>query len=398
MPDRNRETVIVSFARTAFGGFGGALKDLPATDLGAIAIKEAVRRAGLKGEEIDNVFMGQVVQAGAGQIPSRQATIKAGLSQEVPSETINKVCASSLRAANLADYMIRAGEAEIVVAGGMESMSNAPYLLPKARWGYRMGDGKLVDSVVHDGLWCSFGGCHMGVYGSTVAKEFGITREQQDAWAARSHQRAAKAYEEGKYNDELVAVEILQKKGDPVRFVRDESIRPESTAEKLAGLKPAFGPDGTVTAGNAPSLNDGGSAMVLMSREKAGKLGAPILATIIAQGQVSEAPPYLHTVPARSGLKALDKAGLSVKDVDLVEFNEAFAAVALTSIKIGGFDPEIVNVNGGAVALGHPIGASGARILMTMIPELRRRGGKYGLAAICSGGGQGEATLIRLET
>lgn len=237
----------------------------------------------------------------------------------------------------------------------------------------------------------------MGVYGSIVAKEFSITREQQDQWACRSHQRAAKAFDEGKYNDELIAVEIPQKKGDPVRFNRDESIRPESSAEKLASLKPAFGADGTITAGNAPSLNDGGSAVVLMSRERAEKLGVPILATIMAQGQVSEAPPYLHTVPARSGLKALEKAGLSVKDVDLVEFNEAFAAVALTSIKIGGFDPEKVNVNGGAIALGHPIGASGARILMTMIPELRRRGGKYGLAAICSGGGQGEATLIRME-
>lgn len=397
MTDRRRETVIVSVARTPFGAFGGSLKDFSATDLGGIAIREAVKRSGLKGEEIDYAFMGHVVQAGAGQIPSRQATMKGGLPKEVPSDTVNKVCASSLRAANIGDYMIRAGDADIVLAGGMESMSNAPYLLPKARWGLRMGESKLIDAVVNDGLWCSFGGCHMGVYGSTVAAEFGITREQQDEWSFRSHRLAAKAYEENKFADELAPVDVPQKKGDPIRFNRDESIRSDSSLARLAALKPAFGADGTITAGNAPSLNDGGSAVILMARERAEKLGLPILASIVSQGQVSEAPQYLHTVPARSGLKALEKAGLSVKDLDVVEINEAFAAVTLTSIKVAGFDPETVNVNGGAVALGHPIGASGARILMTMIFELRRRGGTYGLAAICSGGGQGEATLIRLE-
>ncbi|MCL5676955.1 MAG: acetyl-CoA C-acetyltransferase [Firmicutes bacterium] len=388
---------MVSAARTPFGNFGGSLRDIAATDLGALAIKEAVHRAGLEGWQIDNVFMGMVVQAGAGQIPSRQATMKAGLPQEVPSETVNKVCASSLRAANLADVLIRAGDADIVVAGGMESMSGAPYLLDRARWGYRMNDGRLVDAVVKDGLWCSFGDVHMGVYGSQVAAEFGISRQAQDEWAHRSHIRANQATVEGRFKEEIVPVAIPQKKGDPMVFQRDESIRPDTTLEKLATLKPVFVADGTVTAGNAPGLSDGGSAMVLMSRHKAERLGMPILAAIVSQGQVSEAPKYLHTVPARAGLKALEKAGLTVKDLDLVEINEAFAAVALTSIKIGGFDPEIVNVNGGAIALGHPIGASGARILMTLLYELRRRGGRYGLAAICSGGGQGEATVIRLE-
>lgn len=391
-----RETVIVSAARTPFGAFAGGLKDLSATNLGGIAIKEAVARAELKGPEIDNVSMGMVVQAGAGQIPSRQATVKAGLPVEVPSETINKVCASSLRAVNLADALIRSGDAEIVVAGGMESMSNAPYLLDRARWGYRMGDGKLVDAVVWDGLWCSFGGCHMGAYGSVVAAEYGITREQQDAWAYRSHQRALKATNEGRFSEEIVPVEVPQKKGPVLRVARDESIRPETSLEKLAGLRPAFDKDGTVTAGNAPGLSDGASALVLMSRERAEKLGVPILATIVGQGQVSEEPKYIHTVPARAGLKALKKAGLRVDDLALIEINEAFAAVTLTSIKIGGFDPEKVNVNGGAVALGHPIGASGGRILMTLVYELRRRGGGYGLAAICSGGGQGEATVVRV--
>ena len=391
-----RETVVVSAARTPFGAFAGGLKDFSATDLGGIAIKEAVARAGLKGPEIDNVSMGMVVQAGAGQIPSRQATVKAGLPVEVPSETVNKVCASSLRAVNLADSFIRAGDAEIAVAGGMESMSNAPYLLDRARWGYRLGDGKLVDAVVWDGLWCSFGGCHMGSYGSIVAAEYEITREEQDAWAYRSHQRALKATNEGRFSEEIVPVEVPQKKGPRLRVERDESIRPDTTLEKLAELKPAFDRDGTVTAGNAPGLSDGASALVLMSRERAEKLGVPILATIVGQGQVSEEPKYIHTVPARAGLKALKKAGLRVDDLALIEINEAFAAVTLTSIKIGGFDPEKVNVNGGAVALGHPIGASGGRILMTLVYELRRRGGGYGLAAICSGGGQGEATVVRV--
>jgi acetyl-CoA C-acetyltransferase len=393
-----REAVIVSAVRTPFGGFGGSLKEFAATDLGGMVIREAVRRANLTGREteIDNVFMGQVVQAGAGQIPSRQATHKAGLPVSVTSDTINKVCASSLRAVNLADLMIRAGDAETVVAGGMESMTNVPYYLPKARWGYRMGDGQLIDGVVHDGLFCAFGGVHMGVYGSEVAAEYGISRQAQDEWAYRSHQRAMAAWDGGKFADEVLPVSIPQKKGDPVLFGADESIRRDTTLEKLAALKPAFQKDGTVTAGNAPGLSDGASALVVMSREKAEALGLEVLGTIVAQGQVSEEPKYLHTVPARAGLKALTKAGLTVRDLNLVEINEAFAAVTLTSIKLLECSPDIVNVDGGAVAVGHPIGASGGRILMHLLYELRRRGGGYGLAAICSGGGQGEATLIKV--
>jgi acetyl-CoA C-acetyltransferase len=392
-----REAVIVSAVRTPFGSFGGGLKELAATDLGGIVIREAVRRAALTGTEIDNVFMGQVVQAAAGQIPSRQATVKAGLPVSVPSETVNKVCASSLRAANLADALIRAGDADVVVAGGMESMSNAPYYLTKARWGYRMGDGQLVDAVVHDGLTCAFGACHMGVYGSEVAAEYGISREAQDEWALRSQQRAAAAWDAGLFADEVMPVPVPQRKGDPIPLAADESLRRDTTLAKLAALKPAFQKDGTITAGNAPGLSDGASALVIMSREKAEALGLEVLATIVAQGQVSEEPKYLHTVPARAGLKALQKAGLQVKDLARVEINEAFAAVTLTSIKLLECSPEIVNVNGGAVALGHPIGATGGRILMHLMYELRRRGGGYGLAAICSGGGQGEATVIHVN-
>lgn len=392
------ETVIVSAVRTPFGSFGGGLRDLAATDLGGLVIREAVSRADLadRQAEIDYVLMGQVVQAGAGQIPSRQATRKAGLPWEVPSETINKVCASSLRAANAADMMIRAGDARVVVAGGMESMSSAPYLLDRARWGYKMGDGKLVDSVVHDGLWCTFGGCHMGVYGSVVAAEYGIDRQSQDEWAFRSHQRALAAWDAGRFEQEVLPVTISQRKGDPVTVRADESPRRDTSLEKMLALKPAFQPDGSVTAANAPGLSDGATALVLMSRTRAEQLGLEILGTILAQGQYSEEAQYLHTVPARSGLKALQRAGLKVSDLSLIEINEAFAAVTLTSIKLLECDPEIVNVNGGAVALGHPIGASGARILMHLIYELRRRGGGYGLAAICSGGGQGEATVVRV--
>lgn len=394
---RANETVIVSAVRTPFGSFGGGLKDLSATDLGALVVREAVARAGVSGADVDYAYLGMVVQAGAGQIPSRQATLKAGLPESVPSDTINKVCASSLRAVNIGDMAIRAGEAAVVVAGGMESMSNAPYMLKKARWGYRLFDGELVDAVVHDGLWCSFGGCHMGHYGSEVAAEFGISREAQDEWALRSHQRAHAAHEKGLFADEILPVSVPQRRGDPVTITRDEPIRADSTIEKLARLKPAFQEDGTVTAGNAPGLSDGASALVLMSRAEAERRGLRPLATVVSHGQVSEAPKYLHTVPARAAQAALKKAGLGVGDLKLLEINEAFAAVALTSIKVGGFDPETVNVNGGAVALGHPIGASGGRILMTLIYELQRRGGGYGIAAICSGGGQGEATLVRVE-
>jgi len=391
------ETVVVGYARTPFGTFGGGLKDIPATDLGAHAIRHALIRAGVDGADVDYVYMGQVVQAGAGQIPSRQASMKAGCPESVPSDTINKVCASSLRAVNIADMAIRLGESRIVVAGGMESMSQAPYLLAGARWGLRMGDATLVDSVVYDGLTCSFGHCHMGVYGSEVAKEFGITREAQDAWAYRSHQRALAAMERGRLAEEIVPIDAPGKRGIPVTVTNDEAPRRDTSPEKLAALKPAFQPDGTVTAGNAPGLSDGATALVLMDRAEAERRGLDVLATIVSQAQVSEAPRYLHTVPARAGLKALQRVGLSVRDLALVEINEAFAAVTLTSIQVAELDPDIVNVNGGAVALGHPIGASGGRILMTLIQELRHRGGGYGLAAICSGGGQGEATVVRVD-
>lgn len=393
-----REAVIVSAVRTPFGAFNGGLRDLSATDLGGVVIREAVRRAGLGGREseIDNVFVGQVVQAGVGQIPSRQATIKAGLPYGVVSETINKVCASSLRAVNLADLTVRAGDAEVVVAGGMESMTNVPYLLPKARSGYRMGHGTLIDGVIHDGLWCAFGDVHMGSYGGRGAKEFDLSRQEQDEWAYRSHLRAAAAWDRGLFAEEVTPVPIPQKRGDPVLIQSDESIRRDTSLEKLLALRPAFEKDGPITAGNAPGLSDGASALVVMSREKAEALGLEILATIVGQGQHSEEPHSLHTVPARSGLKALAKAVLAPKDLNLVEINEAFAAVTLISTRLLEVNPEIVNVNGGAIAFGHPIGASGGRILMHLIYELRRRGGGIGLAAICSGGGQGEATVIRV--
>lgn len=393
-----RETVVVSAVRTPFGAFGGALREASATDLGGVAVREAVRRAGLaeRPGEIDQVLMGQVVQAGAGQIPSRQATHKAGLPDGVVSGTVNKVCASSLWAVNLADLMIRAGDAEVVVAGGMESMSNAPYLLPKARSGYRMGHGQLVDGVIHDGLWCAFGDVHMGTYGGWGAREHGVTRQEQDEWAYRSHQRAAAAWDRGLFAEEVAPVAIPQRRGEPVRVAGDEPIRRDTGLERLAALRPAFEADGTVTAGNAPGLSDGASALVLMSREKAEALGLEVLATILAQGQHSEAPHALHAVPARAGQVALRRAGLTAGGLDLVEINEAFAAVTIISSRLLGVDPERVNVNGGAIALGHPIGASGGRILMHLIYELRRRGGGIGLAAICSGGGQGEATLVRV--
>lgn len=389
-------SVIVAAARTPFGGYGGSLKDIPAVDLGGHVIKDVVRRAGLKGDEIDYVYMGQVIQAGAGQVPSRQATIKAGLPTTVPSDTINKVCASSLRAVNLADLMIRAGDAEIIIGGGMENMSQGPYLLPKARFGYRLGDGAVIDATVHDGLWCAIHNCHMGVHGGRVSLEFGISRQQMDEWSYRSHQRAVKAIRDGKFKDEIAPVPIPQRKGPAIVFETDESPRSDTTIEKIAALPPVFEKDGLVTAGNAPPISDGASAVVVMSEERAKRLGLEPLATILGQGAVSQDPPYLHTVPHLSGMQALKKAGLSQKDISVVEFNEAFAAVTLTAIKLGGWDPEIVNVNGGAVALGHPIGASGARILMTAIYELRRRGGGYGLVGICSGGGQGEATVFRV--
>lgn len=398
-PARARDAVIVAAARTPFGTFGGAFRDVPATTLGAAAIRAVVERARLRGPEVDNVIMGMVIQAGAGQIPSRQAAVAAGLPVEVPSETLNKVCASSLRAVNWADVLIRAGDADVVVAGGMESMSQGPYLVRGARWGLRMGSAELVDSTVHDGLTCAFHGCHMGVHGDDVARELDVSREAQDAWAYRSHVRAIAAIDAGRFRDEVVPVEVpgRGKRAEPAVVAEDEAPRRDTSPEKLAALRPVFKEGGTITAGNAPGLNDGASALLIMAREKADALGLEPLATIVSQGSASAEPPYLATVPYLAAQKALARAGLEPADCDLVEINEAFAAVAITSTRMGGWPEDIVNPNGGAIALGHPIGASGGRILMTLVYELRRRGGGIGLAAICSGGGQGEATVVRVD-
>ncbi|PSR20460.1 MAG: acetyl-CoA C-acyltransferase [Sulfobacillus acidophilus] len=391
------ETVVVAVARTPFVSFGGALRDVAATDLGAQAIRGVMARSTVEPGEIDYVFMGQVVQAGAGQIPSRQASMKAGLPETVPSDTINKVCASSLRAVNLADMAIRLGDISTAIAGGMESMSQAPYLVQGARYGLRMGDSTFIDAVVHDGLWCSFGQCHMGVYGSEVAKEYHISRNAQDEWAYLSHQRAIRAMDSGRFAEEIVAVTVPGKKGAHTTVLEDVGPRRDTTLEKISQLRPAFQPDGTVTAGNAPGLTDGAAALLLMSADAARARGIKPLATIVSSGWASREPKYLHTVPAYAAEMALHRAHLTVKDLALAEINEAFAAVTLTSMQLLGLDAERVNVNGGAVALGHPIGASGARILLTLILELQHRGGGYGVATICSGGGQGEATIVRVD-
>ncbi len=392
-----KSTVIVGYARTPFGKYLGALQDVPAVELGAVAIKEALLRSGVSADCVDNVFMGMVVSAGVGQIPSRQATIKAGLPYTVPSETINKVCASGLRSVNLGDTLIRAGEASIIVAGGMENMSAVPYYLTKARNGYRMGNAPIIDGLVHDGLWCPFHNVHMGVHGSAVPAEHGITRDAMDRWALRSHQLAAEATENGRLSEEIIPITVSQRKGDPQVVVCDELPRRDTTLEKLAQLPPAFEPEGLITAGNAPAISDGAAALVLVSRTRARELGLEPLAEIIAQGTASLEPRYIATVPFEAAQKALNKAGLSISQMKLIEVNEAFAAVALTSIKLGSWNENLVNVNGGAVALGHPIGASGARILLTLIVELHRRGGGYGLATICSGAAQGEATIVKVE-
>ncbi len=390
------ETVVVSMARTPFGKFGGALKDFAAPDLGALAIRAAVARAGLEGAQVDQVIMGQVLQAGCGQIPSRQATIKAGLPNDVPSETINKVCASSLRAITMADQVIRAGDAAVIIAGGMESMSNAPFLSKSHRWGQRMFNSELVDSMVYDGLWCFAYNRHMAVHGGVVAREYGVSREEQDAWALRSQQLAAQAIREGLLREEIAPVAIPGRKGEVV-FNTDESPRGDAALDSLAKLPPLFGKDNTVTAGNAPGTNDGASAVALMSRSRAEELRLKPLATIIGHATVSSDPVNIATVPGLATNKLLRKVGMSVGEIDLIEANEAFAAVTLVSGKITGWDPDRVNVNGGAIAYGHPIGASGARIFMTLIRELRRRGLMYGVAAICSGAAQGDAVLVKCE-
>jgi acetyl-CoA C-acetyltransferase len=380
-------TVIVSAVRTPFGRLGGGLKDYAATELGAIAIRAGLERAGLEGGEVDYVIMGQVLQGGAGQAPARQAAVGAGIPIEVPADTINKVCASSIRAVEIADSMIRAGDAELVVTGGMESMSNAPYVLKQARFGYRLGDGTLIDLVTHDGLTSSFDGRHMVQQASFVSRELGISREEQDRWALRSQERAAAAQDAGRFDDEIVPV------GD---VAADESVRRDTSYEKLAALKPLFDPEGTTTAGNAPGVNDGASCVVVCSEEFARRRGLEPLAVIVAQGYVADEFAYLARTPAKAGAVALEKAGRSIGDVKRVELNEAFSSVVLNSARLLGADLETVNVNGGAVALGHPIGASGGRILGTMVHELRREGGGLGLAAICSGGGQGDALVIEV--
>jgi acetyl-CoA C-acetyltransferase len=378
-------SVIVSAVRTPFGRLGGGLKDLGAPQLGAAAIKAALERIGLEPHEVDYVIMGEVLQAGVGQAPARQAAIAAGIPVEIPAEVINKVCASSLRAVQIADTMIRAGDHSVIVTGGMESMSNAPYLLKKARFGYLLGSGEILDSMVSDGLISTFDGLHMVQQNSRVSLELGISREEQDAWACRSHERAAAAQDAGRFNDEIVPV------GD---VTADESVRRDTTFEALAKLKPVFDPEGTTTAGNAPGVNDGASCVIVSSEEFAKQRGLEVLATIVSQACVADEFAYLARTPARSGRKALEKAGKTIDDVRRVEINEAFSSVVLNSMRMLGADEEIVNVNGGAVALGHPIGASGGRIVGTMVHELRRNGGGLGLAAICSGGGGGDALLI----
>jgi acetyl-CoA C-acetyltransferase len=388
-------SVIVAGARTPIGKFRGAFSELTAVDLGAHAIRAAVERAGITGKEVDYTIVGHVLQAGAGQITSLQASIAAGLPKDVPAITINKVCLSGMSAIAMADQMIRAGEIQVAVAGGMESMTNAPYVLPKGRDGVRLGDAEMVDSMIHDGLWSSFLEQHMGEGTDEISAELGLTREEQDAWAARSHRRAHDAWASGRMAPEVVPVEVAQRKGPPATVERDEGIRPDTTVVTLAGLKPAFRADGMITAGNASQISDGACAVVVMSGERAQELGVTPLAEIVAYGMSADRYPSLHTVPAIALERALKKAGLAASDLGLIEINEAFAAVPIHSARMLGVDEDIVNVNGGAVALGHPIGASGARIVLALVMEMQRRGLDLGGAAICGGGGQGDALVLR---
>jgi acetyl-CoA C-acetyltransferase len=390
------KTVILSAARTPIGKLGGGLSSLDATELGGTAIRAALERAEVSPGQVQHVIMGQVIQAGQGQIPSRQAQIKAGIPNEVSSETINKVCASGIRAAALLDTAIRAGDLDVGVGGGMESMSKAPYMLKEARFGFRMGDGKAIDAMISDGLTNPFSGKHMAQEASEVAAELEMTRADMDRWSLRSHELAIKATDEGRLPEEIVPVTIKGRKGDTVVEV-DEAPRRETSLESLAKLPPIFMENGTHTAGNAPGVNDGGGALVVASDEWATQNGKAALATIIAQAQIADDFPYLARTPAKAAEKALAKVGLTADDIDLWEINEAFASVTLNSIRMLGIDEDKVNVNGGAVALGHPIGASGARILGTLVYELRRRGGGLGCAAICSGGGQGDAVIVEVN-
>ncbi|MBB6120481.1 acetyl-CoA C-acetyltransferase [Nocardiopsis algeriensis] len=387
-------SVIVGGARTPTGRLLGSLSGFSGTDLGGFAIKGALERAGITGDQVEYVIMGQVLQAGAGQIPSRQAAVKAGIPMNVPSLTVNKVCLSGLDAIALADQLITAGEFDVVVAGGMESMTNAPHLLPKSRQGYKYGSIEVLDATAHDGLTDAFEGDSMGACTERHNAELGIGREEQDAFSARSHQRAAAAAEKGLFDDEIVPVEIPRRKGDPVVFSHDEGVRAGTTAESLGKLRPAFDREGTITAGSSSQISDGAAAVVVMSRAKAEELGLPVLAEIGAHGNVAGPDNSLHSQPSNAIRHALAKAGRGVEDLDLVEINEAFAAVGIQSTKDLGISEDIVNVNGGAIALGHPIGASGARIALHLVNELRRRGGGFGAAALCGGGGQGDALLF----
>jgi len=389
------KTVILGAARTPIGKMGGGLSSLEATELGGLAIEAALERAQIAPEQVEHVVMGQVLQAGQGQIPSRQAQIKAGVPKEVSSETINKVCASGLRASVLLDQAIRAGELQLGVGGGMESMSSAPYLLPQARFGYRMGDAKMLDAMVHDGLTNPFSGKQMFVEATEVADELELTRADLDRWALRSHERALLATDEGRMSEEIVPVTVKNRKGEQ-RVEVDEGPRRDTSLEKLAALPGLAGKDGSHTAGNSPGVNDGAGALVLASAEWAQANGKPALAEIVAHAQSANDFAYLATTPASAARKALEKAGLQPGDIDLWEINEAFASVTLNSIRMLGIEEDRVNVNGGAVALGHPIGASGARILGSLVFELRRRGGGLGCAAICSGGGQGDAVILKV--
>lgn len=387
-------SVILSGARTPFGKMSGSLAGFAATDLGGIAIEAALARAGVTGEQVDYVFMGQVLQAGSGQIAARQAAVKGGIPMTVPATTINKVCLSGINAIMLADLLIQSGQAEIVVAGGMESMTNAPYLLPDARAGMRLGDRKVVDSMMHDGLFCAFDQVAMGAGTEKYAASAGIGRDEQDRLAVASHERAARAQKDGLFDDEIVKVEIPQRKGDPVLFSEDEGVRADTTIESLGSLRPAFDKAGNITAGNASQISDGGAAVVVASEAAAERLGGTPLGRVVGYGQVAGPDPSLLTQPSRAILSALDKAGRSVSDVSLFELNEAFAAVGVASMADLGITDEVTNVNGGAIAIGHPIGVSGTRIVVTVLNELRRRGGGLGAAALCGGGGQGDALLV----
>jgi acetyl-CoA C-acetyltransferase len=389
-----QDVVIAGYARTPIGRFQGAFAALSAMDLGGAAIAAAVERAGVTADQVDQVFMGHVLQAGQGQITARQAAVKGGIGMGVPATTINKVCPSGMAAIAIARQTVALGEADVVVAGGMESMSTAPYVLPKARTGYRMGNGTLLDSMIHDGLWCAFDGCHMGEGSDAKNAEYGISREAQDEWSAMSHERAAAAWKDGRFEGEVVSVPVPQRKGDPVVVEQDEGMRPGTTAASLAGLTAAFVKDGTITAGNASQVSDGGAALVLMSAAKAAELGITPLGRILAHGTVAGPDPSLHHQPAEAIRVAAAKADRDPSGLDLYEMNEAFASVAIHSADLLGLPAEKVNVNGGAVALGHPIGCTGARITITLLHELRNRGGGVGAASLCGGGGQGDALIV----